>query len=392
MTITRVLISGASIAGPALARWLGHNGFDVTVVEKSAKLRPGGQAVDFKGRTHRQILDRMGLWGELMAHETGRTDWRIVDETDRVKAVIGGEFIGGDLEILRGDLAHILYRSSENVAEYIFDDEIVELRETIDGVDVSFAQSSSQRFDIVVGADGVHSAVRRLAFGPEERFVENLGYCYAVAGGRAPLDDLETTRGDRGIAYGYNVPGRFALLGGQKAPSLFVFSTRNTAHDRRDEESQRALLYAAFSDVGWRVPAALAASRTASDFYLDALTRTRLRSFTRGRSALVGDAGYANTLGGFGTGLALVGAYVLAGELASHRGDHEAAFAAYNRRMAKPAKAARSGSAGPFLAPRSAAGIRMRNRIFTNPLMYRSMLWATDRFATDDRIPTYNLC
>ncbi|MCW4457258.1 FAD-dependent monooxygenase [Microbacterium sp. MPKO10] len=391
MAITRVLISGASIAGPALARWLGHNGFDVTVVEKAAELRPGGQAVDVKGRTHRQILDHMGLWDELVAHETGRTDWRIVDETDHVKAVIGGEFIGGDLEILRGDLAHILYRHSENAAEYIFDDEIVALRETTDGVDVSFAQSPSQRFDIVVGADGVHSAVRRLAFGPEERFVENLGYCYAVAGGRAPLDDLETTRGDRGIAYGYNVPGRFALLGGQKAPSLFVFRAGDLTYDRRDEQSQRALLEAAFGDVGWRVPAALNAALTASDFYLDSLTRSRMRSFTTGRSALVGDAGYANTLGGFGTGLALVGAYVLAGELASNRGDHEAAFASYNRRMAKPAKAARSGNAGLFLAPRTEAGIRMRNRIFTNPLLYRSMLWMTDRFATDDRIPTYDL-
>lgn len=392
MATTKVLISGASIAGPALARWLGRNGFDVTVVEKAPAPRPGGQAVDFKGRTHREVLTRMGILDDVHARQTARTDWRMVDAADRVRAVIPGEFVGGDVEILRGDLAAVLLEHSAADAQYVFGDEIVALTETADGVQVSFARRPSERFDLVIGADGVHSAVRRLAFGPEEQFVENLGHYYAVAGAEAPLDGLETRRPDgRGVAYGYNVPGRLALLGGQKAPSLFVFRAPAPDYDRHDVASQRAFVEAAFDGVGWRVPAALASAVDAPDFYLDALARTRMTSFTRGRVALVGDAGHANTLGGFGTGLALVAAYVLAGELVAARSDHAAAFVAYDRRMRKPTKVARSGNAGPFLAPSSSARIRARDWSFTSRWAYRSMLWMTDTFATDDRIPAYDL-
>ncbi|HWV76499.1 MAG TPA: FAD-dependent monooxygenase [Isoptericola sp.] len=395
MTTSKVLVSGASIAGPALARWLGRNGFDVTVVEKAPALRPGGQAVDFKGRTHREVLNRMGVLDDVRARQTSRTDWRMVDADDRVRAVIPGEFIGGDVEILRGDLAALLHEHSARDAEYVFGDEIVGTTETTDGVHVAFAHRPSERFDLVVGADGVHSAVRRLAFGPEEEHVQHLGYCYAVADAAAPLDGLETRRPDgRAVAYGYNEPGRLALLGGQKAPSLFVFRAPDVpgrGYDRHDVASRRAFLEAAFAGAGWRVPAALDAVRRADDLYLDALARTRMTSFTRGRFALVGDAGHANTLGGFGTGLSLVAAYVLAGELVTARGDHEAAFAAYDRRMRKPTKVARTGNAGPFLAPPSAARIRMRDRTFTTRWMYRSMLWLTDTFATDDKVPVYDL-
>jgi len=388
----RVLISGASIAGPALAGLLGRNGYEVTVVEKAPGVRPGGQAVDFKGRTHREILTRMGVWDDVLAHQTSKTDWRMVDETDRVNAVIPGEFIGGDVEILRGDLAGILHRHSAGDAEYVFGDEITALTEQAEGIDVSFAHRADERFDLVVGADGVHSAVRRLAFGPESDHVERLGYFYAVASGVVPLDGLETRLpSGRGVAYGYNVPGRLALAGGQKAPNLFVFRGDSGGYDRRDVESQRRLLQDAFAGVGWRVPEMLAAAAEASDFYLDEITRTRMTSFTRGRVALVGDAGYANTLGGFGTGLALIGAYVLAGELVRAQGDHVAALAAYDARMRKPTKIARTGSAGPFLAPPSERRIRMRDRTFANPLMMRAMMWITDVFATDTSLPDYGL-
>ena len=392
MATTRVLISGASIAGPALARWLGRNGFDVTVVEKAPTARPGGQAVDFKGRTHHALLTRMGILDEVHARQTAKTDWRMVDANDHVNAVVPGEFIGGDVEILRGDLAGILLAKSAADADYVYDDEITSITESDAGADVTFARRPDERFDLVIGADGVHSAVRRLVFGPEDRFVETRGFYYAVASGQAPLGDLETRLPDgRGIAYGYNEPGRLALLGGQKAPNLFVFRAERPDYDRRDLASQRAFLESAFAGAGWRVPAALEASRAASDFYLDALARTRMTSFTQGRAALVGDAGYANTLGGFGTGLALIGAYILAGELIVAGGDHAAAFAAYDRRMRKPTKIARSGNAGPFLAPPSTRRIRMRDWTFANPLMYRTMMWMTDTFATDDSLPDYRM-
>lgn len=392
MAATKVLISGAGIAGPALARWLGRNGFSVTVVEKAPALRPGGQAVDLKGRTHRDVLTRMGIRDEVHAQRTATTDWRMVDAKDHVNAVIPGEFIGGDVEILRGDLAGILHRSSAADAEYVFGDEITDMTESDAGVEVAFARHASERFDLVIGADGVHSAVRGLAFGPEEQFVENSGYYYAVASADAPLGDLPTQLPDgRGVAYGYSTPGRLALLGGQKAPQLYVFRAEHADFDRRNTASQRALLTSAFAGAEGRVPAALEAARDAPDFYLDALSRTRMTSFTRGRTALVGDAGYANTLGGFGTGLALVGAYVLAGELVATHGDHVRAFTEYDRRMRRPTRIARSGNAGRFLAPTSIRRIRRRNWTFTNRFMYRTMMRMTDMFATEDGIPDYRM-
>ncbi|GAA2001464.1 FAD-dependent monooxygenase [Microbacterium ulmi] len=392
MSAVKILISGASIAGPALARWLGRNGFDVTVVEKSAAVRAGGQAVDFKGRTHKDVLTRMGVLDDVHAAQTSKTDWRLVDEADRVKAVMPGEFIGGDIEILRGDLAAILHRHSAADVEYVFGDEIVSLHDSPRGVDVEFAHRTTERFDLVIGADGVHSAVRRLAFGPEQQYVQPSGHYYAVASGAVPLDGLETQLPDgRGVAYAYSAPGRLAVVGGQKAPSLFVFQAGSADYDRHDTASQLTFLRRGFAGVGWRVPAMLDAAHEASDFYLDALTRTRMRSFTRGRVALVGDAGYANTLGGFGTGLALVGAYVLAGELVAARGDHAAALAAYDRRMVKPTRIARSGSAGSFLAPPSEMRIRLRDWTFANRAVLRTMMWMTDAFATDDAIPDYRL-
>ena len=392
MAGTKVLISGASIGGPALAGWLGRNGFDVTVVEKAPAVRPGGQAVDFKGRTHREVLTRMGILAEVYAKQTAKTDWRLIDETERVKAVIPGEFLGGDVEILRGDLAGILHRKSAEVAEYVFGDEITAVRELAAGVEVEYAHRPGERFDLVIGADGAHSAVRRLAFGPERGCLEPLGYYYALASGAVPTDGLDTRLPDgRAVAYAYNTPGRLAVLGGQKAPSLFVFKADRPDYDRHDTASQLSFLEAHFTGAGWRVEQMLESCHGAPDFYLDALARTRMSSFTRGRFALVGDAGYANTLGGFGTGLALIGAYVLAGELVAARGDHAAAFAAYDDRMLKPTKIARSGNAGPFLAPPTRRRIRMRDWSFANGPASRAMTWMAHSFATDPAIPDYRL-
>ena len=388
----RILISGASIAGPALALLLGGAGFDVTVVEKAPAIRSGGQAVDFKGRTHRRVLDRIGIWDDVVAARTARTDTRLVDAAGRVKAVMPGEFTGGDVEILRGDLASILHRHAEGHARFVFGDEILGMASRSDGVLVDFAGGASERFDMVIGADGIHSAVRRLAFGPETEHVRGLGHRYVVAGAALETPDLVRSLPDgRSVAYGYNDPGRYAVLGGPKAPLMFVWRSDGRSYDRRDVAAHKRQLAAAFAGAGWRVPEMVEAALDAEEFYLDELARTTMKSFTRGRVALVGDAGYANTLGGFGTGLALVGAYVLAGELIGAGGDHVAAFAAYDRRMARLTRIARTGDAAPYLAPPSALRIRMRDLTFAHPVLFGLMMRLTDWFATDDAVPDYAL-
>lgn len=192
MRTKKVLISGAGVAGPALAYWLDRYGFQVTVIERAGTLRPGGQAIDFKGRTQLTVLERMGTREEIFRRQTGRTDMQFLDESGRQRAVMTGEFLGGDAEILRGDLAAIFYERTAARCEYLFGDPVTALTETADGVHVEFESTPARTFDLVVGCDGVHSAVRRLAFGRERDYVRHLGYYYAVAG--APAWGMQADR------------------------------------------------------------------------------------------------------------------------------------------------------------------------------------------------------
>ena len=360
MRANTVLISGASIAGPALAYWLDRYGFRVTVVEKAPALRPGGQAVDFKGRTHRTVLERMGVWEDIRQHRTGRFDTVYLDATGRELAVMTGEFTGGDVEILRGDLTAILYGRTTARCEYRFGDSITALTETADGVRAEFEHGAAQSFDLVVGADGIHSRVRRLTFGPERAYVRHLGYYYCVAG--APGFGHDARRPERLTARAWNAPGRMAARGGSKGSHLYLFASAELDRARGDVAGQRRLIAEQFRGMGGEVPSMLAELDRLDDFYLDAIAQVRMKGrYTSGHVALVGDAGYGNTLGGFGTGLAVVGAYVLAGELAVADGDHAAGYARYDEIMRRYAKIAGNSSAGRFMAPKTALGIRGRN-------------------------------
>lgn len=177
----RVLISGASIAGPALAYWLQHYGCDVTVVEKAPEVRRGGQAIDFKGPIHLGVLRRMGILEAVEAAAIPSEDGLIVDAAGRRIGASPGAFIGGDINIPRGSLARILYERTAESVRYVFGDSITSLSQTPAGVDVTFSTGPDQTFDLVFGADGMHSNTRRLAFGPESDHVRNLGYYYALA-------------------------------------------------------------------------------------------------------------------------------------------------------------------------------------------------------------------
>ncbi|MCA2206084.1 FAD-dependent monooxygenase [Nocardia rosealba] len=382
-----VLISGASIAGPALAYWLRRYGFDVTVVERAAALRPGGQAVDFKDGVHLEVLKRMGILDAVRARRTGTTDMVFVDANDRELAVMSGDFTGGAVEILRGDLAAVLHEQTRDTVEYVFGDTVTALRDTGSGVHVEFENAAARTFDLVVGADGIHSRVRRLAFGPESDFVTHLGYYYCVAGASRWAD--QSVPRERATGYAHNVPGKLAVDGGAKAQQMYMFASPELDYSRTDTSAQRRIVRSAFAEVGWHVPRMLTELDDLDEVYLDSISQVRMNgTYTRGRVALLGDAAYGNTLAGFGTGLALVGAYVLAGELASSTGDYDAAYRAYNRIMKRYAKIAGNSNTGPFLAPKTAVGIKARNW-FLGSRLFGLMLKYGDKAANDVDLVDY---
>jgi 2-polyprenyl-6-methoxyphenol hydroxylase-like FAD-dependent oxidoreductase len=376
MQNTNVLISGASVAGPALAYWLGRYGFNPTVVEVAPALRGGGYAVDFRGPAHLTVLERMGVLEELRQLQSGGSPQRFVDEAGHTLLYLPGAFAGGDVEILRTDLSRVLYERSRDTTDYRFGDAIAAMTQTPDGVQVSFERGAERTFDLVIGADGLHSGVRRLTFGPHAQSISYLGYY--LAGWEVP--------NYLGLGPGsllYNVPGKLASIGGihrdpTKASTLFVFASPPLDYDRRDLKQQKKLLADAYAGVGWEVPTLLEALWDTPELYFDSISRVDLQPWSKGRVTLVGDAACGATLGGMGTGTAVVAAYVLAGELATAGGDHRAAFARYEQAVRGYAQGTQKGGdrAGRFLAPRSALGMQLRNRLLGNRLLLNLMLKA----------------
>jgi 2-polyprenyl-6-methoxyphenol hydroxylase-like FAD-dependent oxidoreductase len=317
MTTTpkRVLISGAGIAGPALASWLTRYGIETTVVERAPTPRAGGYAVDFRGHVHLDVLDRMGVLDQVRAERTRMGDMYYVNAAGRRVARMPSEIISGDLEILRGDLARILYDATKDTTEYLFDDTVTALTETGSGVEVSFEHAPTRTFDVVVGADGLHSTVRTLTFGPSSRFVSHSGLHYAVF-----TTDNHLDLDHSGLLH--VAPGRVAAVysarNNTEAKVLLFFSSPPLAYQRGDLRRQRELVSEAFRDVGWEMPRLLTAMERADDLFLDPISQVHLDRWSRGRVALLGDAAYCpSPLSGMGSGLAVVGAYVLAGELAT---------------------------------------------------------------------------
>ncbi|TDE52782.1 FAD-dependent oxidoreductase [Nonomuraea mesophila] len=355
-----ILISGGGIAGPALAFWLRRFGFAPTVVERARGIRDGGQAVDFRGAAL-EVTRRMGLHDAIHRARTAMGAVSYVDGRGRHRATLPAEIMSGEVEILRGDLVHILHDATRNDTEYIFGDSIAAMDTGDDGVAVSFASGATRTFDLVVGADGLHSNVRALTFGDESRFSRYLGYHLSIFTVPNFLS-LEYT------GHFYNVPGKLAGMysarDNTEARALFYFASPPLAYDHRDDGQQKKILEQRFAGEAWEVTRLLKEMENAPDFYFDSTTQIRLPSYSRDRVALLGDAGYcASTLSGGGSGLAVVGAYVLAGELARARGDHEAAFARYESRMRGyvDANMKLAEGAGTWLVPPSGTWIRMRN-------------------------------
>jgi 2-polyprenyl-6-methoxyphenol hydroxylase-like FAD-dependent oxidoreductase len=328
-----VLISGAGVAGQALAYWLRRLGFTPVVVERAPAPRDGGQAVDLRGAAI-EVARRTGILDAARAARTGTRGTSYVNSAGKRLASLNGAFgviDARDVEIVRGDLVSILYEAARNDVEYIFDDSISSLTEAADGVTVTFERSAPRTFHLVVGADGLHSRVRGLVFGPESRFIGHLGLYLAVF---TIPNDLELDHWQ----LIYVTPGKSVTVtsarGNREARAIFFFASEPLDYDHRDRGQQQDLLAAAFAGTGWEVPGLLRAMREAPDFYLDSVSQVRMDSWSTGRVTLVGDAGYCpSPLSGQGSSLALVGAYVLASELSAADGDHSDAFARCQQRM-----------------------------------------------------------
>ncbi|AEV87431.1 FAD-dependent oxidoreductase [Actinoplanes sp. SE50] len=327
MTNSRVLISGAGIGGPALAFWLFQRGFEVTVVERASTVREGGYKVDVRGSAT-AVLRKMGLLDAAKAADTGMQQITYVKPDGSPIAKLPADLLmgrrGDDLEIMRWDLSKILYEATEDRVEYVFGDAIASLADGPDGVDVTFEHGAPRRFDYVVGADGLHSATRRLVLG--ETPLTFLGAYISIF---SVPNDLGVTREE----VFYSRPGRlifaYAMEPGQPARVGMVFASPERRYDHRDPAAQKAMVREAFAGQGWRSDEFLAAMETAPDFYFDSMSQVELPSWSSGRVVLLGDAAHCpSPASGQGTSLALVGAYVLG----RHLGEPEG-LAAYEREM-----------------------------------------------------------
>ncbi|MBO3677082.1 FAD-dependent monooxygenase [Streptomyces sp. NEAU-YJ-81] len=328
-----VLISGASISGPALAYWLHRSGYAVTVVEKADALRAGGYPIDIRG-TAIEVVRRMGILPRLRdAHIDSRRCTFLNADGSEVASLnpsaVAGGVEGQDLEVRRGDLAASLYGIVRDDVEFLFGDSIDTLDESGQGFDVMFRSGQRRTFDLVVGADGMHSATRKALFGPEEQFHRYLGYCFAIF-------TMPNTLGLSREVMMWNTPGKAAALyavgDNDELHAFLNFHQPEPPLDAlRNPDAQRDLVATVFAGAGWEVPGMVKALRDADDLFFDTAGQIRMPHWSSGRVALVGDAAYAPSfLTGQGSSLALVGAYMLANALATHR-DHTAAFAAYER-------------------------------------------------------------
>jgi 2-polyprenyl-6-methoxyphenol hydroxylase-like FAD-dependent oxidoreductase len=331
----KVLISGASISGPALAYWLHRSGCAVTVVEKAGALRDGGYPIDIRG-TATEVVRRMGILPQLQeAHiDSRRCTFLNADGTVVASLTprdVAGGVEGQDLEVRRGDLSAILYALVRDDVELLFNDSIDTLDQSGQGVDVTFHSGQRRTFDLVVAADGMHSHTRESLFGPEEQFHRYLGYCFAIF-------TMPNTFGLSREVMVWNTPGKAAALYAvgdkDELHAFLTFHRPEPPFDTlRNPDAQRDLVATTFAGAGWEVPGMVDALRHANDLFFDTAGQIRMPHWSSGRVALVGDAAYAPSfLTGQGSSLALVGAYMLANALAVDQ-DHTAAFAAYERDM-----------------------------------------------------------
>lgn len=357
-----ILISGAGIAGSTLAYWLARNGMRPTVVERASGQRSSGNPVDVRDEAV-PVAERMGLMPRLREASTGVTGMRFVNARGRR---VGGVNMRAmqrasgktEVEVPRADLARILLEASKDDAEYVYGDSIATLTQDGGGVDVTFDKGAPRRFDLVIGADGLHSVTRKLTFGPEADFIHHLGLYVATL----PIP------GELGLGkevHMYNTPGRLTSLHPSRGGALAAFIFRSRAEpgfDHRDLEQHKRMVTSAYAGDGWRVPELLDHVRAADDLYFDAVSQVRLAQWHSGRVGLLGDAASSVSLFGDGSSMAMAGALTLAEELAAGL---DGAFARYEgrHRVLVDPKHAGVAQASTMVVPATRIGVAVRNLV-----------------------------
>lgn len=358
-----VLIVGAGIAGPTLAFWLNKSGHEVTIVEHAPTLRTGGYLVDFWGAGF-DVAQRMGIVPELRTRGFVFTEARAIDRNGRQIASFNPEAViesnGRYLSIARTDLAAVIYDSLGGAVELMLSDTVQDLADDGERVRVTFESGSTRDFDLVIGADGLHSRVRRLAFGPDEQFEKYLGMVVAS------FDAERYPERDDLVAMMYAQVGFQAIrLSFRDDATLLLFSLRHDGDVPDGRGAQESLLREKLGGKGWEVPEMLAAMPNAKNFYFGSVSQIQMPSWSTGRIALVGDAGACPSfLAGQGSALAMVQAYTLAAELA-RTSDHREAFARYQERLAPLIRSKQDAAQGLGLAfaPKNSVQLFVRNTV-----------------------------
>src|SRR6516162_7542732 len=364
----RIIINGAGIAGPTLAYWLRQAGHEVVLVEAAPQLRTGGYVIDF-GLVGYDIAEKMGLIPRLRELGYHVRELRFVDRQGRTSASLSVNALarltrGRYITLRRSDLAATIYGALDGTVETIFGDSVASIEEAGACVRVGFDHAPPREADLVIGADGLHSRVRQLVFGTDTGVEVSLGYHVAAfeVEGYRPRDEL--------VYLGYGVPGRQIFrfsMRGDKTLFLFVFRDHYLpAESPANDQERKSVLTNVFADVGWECPQILAALASVGSIYFDRASQIRLDRWTKGRTALVGDAAACVSLmAGQGSILAMAEAYMLAGELRNCGGDYGAAFALYEQRL-MPLLKRKQKSAAKFassFAPKTALGIAFRNLV-----------------------------
>lgn len=360
----RILISGAGVAGLSAGIDLARAGHDIEIVERASHLRVNGAPIDVRGEAI-GIARRMGILDAVHEHRITMTEeTQFIHQSGAPAAPLVRQEIdesADDVEIPREDLMNILRQALPDRAELRFTESIASLRDTGDRVAVAFASGREASYDVVVGADGMHSAVRRLVFGPEEGFTRHLGVYVALAEApdQATLEHRTTEI--------LNLPGLLAGVGRyhDKALALFQFRSEPIDYDYRDQEAQKRILTEAFAGIyDWKVPDLLKSAQDDPELYFDAIALVDMPAWHSGRVVLIGDAAHcASPMAGRGTSLALLGAWILTEELGRRGAEFEAAFDAYEQRQRPHAAAAQEFALGgaALVVPATWEAIEARN-------------------------------